>query len=56
MGLRPDASCEEGGFGGSGDVAVVKSRVGISSELSTGLPQAEQKRTLSPKALPQEEQ
>ena len=44
------------GRGGKGDEAVAKSSVAMSSVLETGMPQAEQKRTLSDKAVPQLEQ
>jgi hypothetical protein len=46
---------DDGGRGGSGDVAVGKSSVARSSVFSTGLPQAEQKRTLAESSEPHEE-
>ncbi len=44
----PDA-----GRGGNGEVAVAKSSVATSSVFATGLPQAEQKATLSGSSVPQ---
>jgi hypothetical protein len=44
------------GRGGNGDEAVAKSSVAMSSVFETGIPQAEQKRPLSDKAVPQLEQ
>src|SRR5271165_5712129 len=54
-----DAEGGRGGVGGSGDVAVAKSMVAMSSvfgmgALPVGAPQAEQKRTLLGKSAPQE--
>jgi hypothetical protein len=46
----------EMGRGGNGDEAVAKSSVARSSVFGIGVPQAEQKRTLSDKAVPQLEQ
>jgi hypothetical protein len=44
------------GRGGKGEEAVAKSSVAISSVFAIGVPQAEQKRTLSDNAVPQLEQ
>jgi hypothetical protein len=44
------------GRGGNGDEAVAKSSVARSSVFETGIPQTEQKRPLSDKAVPQLEQ
>lgn len=46
----------EGGRGGSGDVAVAKSSVAMSSVVTTALPQDEQKRTLGESSVPQNAQ
>jgi hypothetical protein len=46
----------EDGRGDNGDVAVAKSRVATSSELTTGLPQEEQKRTSADNSVPQKTQ
>jgi len=46
----------EGGPGGNGEVAVAKSSVAISSLLTTGFPQEEQKRTFPESSVPQNAQ
>jgi hypothetical protein len=46
----------EAGRGGSGEVAVAKSRVATSSVLPAGAPQAEQKRPVAAMTVPQDEQ
>jgi len=52
--LRDDGGREDdGGRGGNGEVEVAKSSVAMSSVFEVGLPQAEQKATLSGKAVPQ---
>lgn len=55
--VRDEEEDEEGGFGrgGSGEVAVAKSRVAASSVSETGRPHDEQKAALVDKSLPQVE-
>jgi hypothetical protein len=55
---RDDERGEEpvGERGGSGDVAVAKSRVATSSVFTTGFPQEEQKRMLAESSVPQKAQ
>ena len=52
--LRDDGGREDdGGRGGNGEVAVAKSSVAMSSVFEVGLPQVEQKATLSGNPVPQ---
>lgn len=52
-----EARAEDGGRGGKGEAAVAaKSRVAMSSVLTTGFPQEEQKRVFEDSSVPQKTQ